>query len=103
MNTKHTPGPWHAVGLDIIAGIPIKSLTYVRCKEINAPDDPGAAEHFVGIDEAHANAALIAAAPHIETALEGLLIAVNDSLTKAEPKVIAAMQEARAAIEEATK
>lgn len=93
MNTKHTPGPWRYRP-------PSSTSFYIETPKggilcsCNGLPDP---------KEWEANAALIAAAPHIKTALEDLLTAVNGSLVKAEPKVIAAMREARAAIEEAAK
>ena len=61
MNTKHTPGPWHVTHAD-----PIRQPDVLPC--IDAPD----AEVACGVFR-DADACLIAAAPELLAALEGLL------------------------------
>lgn len=64
MNTKHTPGPWIA-DLETWAGI------------VNAPAGtiagPVGGSKGATLDELHANARLIAAAPELLEALDGLM------------------------------
>lgn len=106
MSTKHTPGPWHIgarygdLKTEVLSSSH-RAIATVWTHAYNPADDKH--RSTTAHPQGQANLALIAAAPHIKTALEDLLAAVNNSLVKAEPKVITAMQEAHAAIEEATK
>lgn len=90
MTTKHTPGPWKSE---------------MGGRQIFAPGKKHiATAHYGGqvpveVDESESNALLIAAAPELLAALEGILAAFE---FYKEPEKIAAAEAARAAIAKAT-
>jgi len=89
MTTQHTPGPWTTDGaartgdLDVIS--PIGRITLIDCEFSDESEDV-----------LTANARLIAAAPDLLAALEGLLNALPSATTHP------AIKAARAAITKAT-
>lgn len=87
MNTQHTPGPWVAVA---------RTNAYI---DIEAPEQQGYSAKKVAstsLTNHEANARLIAAAPELLKAIEGLLNALPSATTHP------AIKAARAAISKAT-
>lgn len=63
--TGHTPGPWRAKGAEVYCG------RLRVCSQVNAAD---ASLNIGGsVERSHANARLIAAAPDLLEALEGVI------------------------------
>ena len=100
--TKHTPGPWRvstANPLQVNTDKGGDSVGVAESQKYNAPNT------FCDPNEAEANAKLIAAAPELLEALDGLLLTVGMTAFKHEGQR-AVLQEAcdiaRAAIAKAT-
>jgi len=72
MSGQHTPGPWERVSSADWDGAHVIDARVRIVAECHGCDIPGALGD-VGVDEAKANAYLIAAAPELLAALEGLL------------------------------
>jgi len=107
--SKHTPGPWHIdfsdFGTDTDSrGIPISDggglIADVAPLGGRVGDLCLASWHNFGDDEDIANASLIAAAPDLLAALEGLYRATNR--TRSSPSLAAALSWAQVAIAKAT-
>ena len=77
MSNKHTPGPWHADGLEIWATKAVRfNLTTVGTPMIAAV---WAHADMEGGSPANANARLIAAAPELLGALQNMMDIVDDA------------------------
>jgi hypothetical protein len=93
MNTQHTPGPWLLDGLTIKGPHPKDPQNRLRIVAQSVFDKG------TWVDEARANARLIAAAPDLLEALRNIVSAsLRYRLEESDP----AVEEARAAIAKAT-
>ena len=97
MNTKHTPGPWLAIGY----GTKVVQLSPADLNKAHdqfpAIVDTTSGHDLMPYEEACSNARLIAAAPDLLAALNGVLDMLSDNQLQS-----VAGERARAAIAKAT-
>ena len=94
MNAKHTPGPWTVpANGHVIAPKPYSVVIAFM---------PESSDSIQGMDVIDANARLIAAAPDLLQALQGLVSSCELNLDELEPDTHAMLDCARAALAKAT-
>ena len=80
MNTKHTPGPWRLSTSNPLAVNTSSAEMAIGIATTHGTDDSNYSSFFPSLEQAEANARLIAAAPELLDALQSLLARVSSDI-----------------------